>query len=170
MQGPMKVAQAGKKAGKQVLGTDVAQGVVEAVVDKLGEITVEKADDIAGSVKDRAAKAGGRRPTASRSKTPSRKKQTAKKQTAKKRTRQEDLREEDLREEVDGQEAVRDEEVSAKKTTAKKSTAKRSSSKRPARKKSAPRSRHRGSARSSRSIVARRKVRAGEDSNLRPAD
>ena len=84
MQGTKNVARAGKKAGKQVLGTDVAQGVVEAVVDKLEEITVEKADDIAGSVKDRAAKAGGRRrATASRSKTPSRKKQTSKKQTAK---------------------------------------------------------------------------------------
>ena len=55
MQGPKKIADAGKEAGKKVLATDTAQGVVEAVVDKLEEIAVEKADDVAATVKDRAA-------------------------------------------------------------------------------------------------------------------
>ncbi len=88
MKGPTKIADAGKEAGKKVLATDTAQGVVEAVVDKLEEITVDKADDVAATVKDRAAKAGGRSP----------KRSTAKKSSAKK------SRPRSLGQEVDGQE------------------------------------------------------------------
>ena len=62
MQGPKKIADTGKEAGKKVLATDTAQGVVGAVVDKLEEIAVDKADDVAATVKQKAAKAGGRLP------------------------------------------------------------------------------------------------------------
>ena len=85
MQGPKKIADAGKEAGKKVLATDAAQGVVGAVVDKLEEIAVDKADDVAATVKQKAAKAGGRslnRPSTK----PSAKKSTAKKPSAKKST------------------------------------------------------------------------------------
>ena len=50
------------RAGKKVLATDAAQGVVGAVADKMEEIAVDKADDAAEIVKEKAAKAGGRRP------------------------------------------------------------------------------------------------------------
>lgn len=40
-----------KKTGKKVLATDTAQGVVGAVVDKMEEIAVDKADDAADAVK-----------------------------------------------------------------------------------------------------------------------
>ena len=89
MDQPQKIAKAGKRVGKKVLATDAAQGVVEAVVDKLEEFAVDKADDVAEAVKDRAAKAGGRSPkratSGSRKKTGA-KKSTAKKSTAKKST------------------------------------------------------------------------------------
>jgi topoisomerase IA-like protein len=81
MQGPKKIADAGKDAGKKVLATDTAQGVVEAVVDKLEEITVDKADDVAATVKDRAAKAGGRSPKRSTAKKKSGARKTAAKKT-----------------------------------------------------------------------------------------
>ena len=110
MQGPKKIADAGKEAGKKVLATDTAQGVVGAVVDKLEEIAVDKADDVAATVKQKAAKAGGRSPKRPSSKKSGAKKSTAKKSTAKKST--------------------------AKKSTAKKSTAKRSTAKKSAAKKS----------------------------------
>ena len=90
MQGPKKIADAGKEAGKKVLATDTAQGVVGAVVDKLEEITVDKADDVAATVKQKAARAGGRspkRPTGKKSgakKSSGRKKPAAKKSGAKK--------------------------------------------------------------------------------------
>ena len=79
MQAPKKIADAGKDAGKKVLATDTAQGVVEAVVDKLEEIAVDKADDVAATVKDRAAKAGGRAPKRSTAKKSSAKKAPARK-------------------------------------------------------------------------------------------
>ncbi|MGZ5317852.1 MAG: hypothetical protein ACXWFT_05465 [Actinomycetota bacterium] len=96
MQGPKKIADAGKEAGKKVLATDTAQGVVGAVAD------------VAATVKQKAAKAGGRstkRSTSTKSgaKGTSAKKPTAKKPTGKKSTR--------------------------KKPTAKKSTAKKSRAK-----------------------------------------
>jgi hypothetical protein len=94
------------KAGKRVMATDTAQGVVGAVVDKVEEIAVDKADDVAANVKERAARAGGRKPprsTKSTAKKSTAKKSTAKKSTAKKST--------------------------AKKSTAKKSTAKKSTAK-----------------------------------------
>ena len=56
-------------AGKKVLATDAAQGVIGAVADKMGEIAVDKADDAAEIVKEKAAKAGGRRPSSRRSAT-----------------------------------------------------------------------------------------------------
>lgn len=85
MKGPTKIADAGKDAGKKVLATDTAQGVVEAVVDKLEEITVDKADDVAATVKDRAAKAGGRSPKRSTAKKSPAKKSPAKKSTGRKK-------------------------------------------------------------------------------------
>ena len=57
------------RAGKKVLATDAAQGVVGAVADKMEEIAVDKADDAAEVVKEKAAKAGGRRPNSRRSAT-----------------------------------------------------------------------------------------------------
>jgi DNA topoisomerase-1 len=54
-------------AGKRVLATDAAQGVIGAVADKMEEIAVDKADDAAEIVKEKAAKAGGRRPSSRRS-------------------------------------------------------------------------------------------------------
>ena len=54
------------RAGKKVLATDAAQGVVGAVADKMEEIAVDKADDAAEIVKEKAAKAGGRRPSSRR--------------------------------------------------------------------------------------------------------
>jgi topoisomerase IA-like protein len=56
-------------AGKKVLATDAAQGVVGAVADKMEEIAVDKADDAAEIVKEKAAKAGGRRLSSRRSAT-----------------------------------------------------------------------------------------------------
>jgi hypothetical protein len=91
MQGPKKIADAGKKAGKKVLATDTAQGVAGAVVDKLEEIAVDKADDMAATAKQKVAKAGGRSPTRSTStksgakKSSGRKKATAKKSTGRKK-------------------------------------------------------------------------------------
>ena len=57
------------RAGKKVLATDAAQGVVGAVADKMEEIAVDKADDAAEIVKEKAARAGGRRPSSRRSAT-----------------------------------------------------------------------------------------------------
>ena len=54
-------------AGKKVLATDAAQGVIGAVADKMEEIAVDKADDAAEIVKEKAARAGGRRPSSRRS-------------------------------------------------------------------------------------------------------
>lgn len=74
------------KAGKKVLATDTAQEVIGAVVDRLGEVAADKADDVAETVKEKAAKAGGRRkPVGSQSTagTPPGKKSTAKKSSAK---------------------------------------------------------------------------------------
>jgi hypothetical protein len=48
-----KVTEKVKKTGKKVLATDTVQGVVEAVVDKIEEIAVDKADDAAQAVKKR---------------------------------------------------------------------------------------------------------------------
>ena len=53
-------------AGKRVLATDAAQGVIGAVADKMEEIAVDKADDAAEIVKEKAAKAGGRGPSSRR--------------------------------------------------------------------------------------------------------
>src|SRR5678815_5181835 len=53
-------------AGKKVLATDAAQGVIGAVADKMEEIAVDKADDAAEIVKEKAARAGGRRPSSRR--------------------------------------------------------------------------------------------------------
>src|SRR4029453_7531935 len=53
-------------AGRKVLATDAAQGVIGAVADKMEEIAVDKADDAAEIVKEKAAKAGGRRPSSRR--------------------------------------------------------------------------------------------------------
>ena len=61
-----KMTETVKKTGKKVLATDTAQGVVGAVVDKMEEIAVDKADDAAEAVKEKAAKAAGRRPPSSR--------------------------------------------------------------------------------------------------------
>jgi hypothetical protein len=54
-------------AGKKVLATDAAQGVIGAVADKMEEIAVDKADDAAEIVKEKAARAGGRKPSSRRS-------------------------------------------------------------------------------------------------------
>jgi ribosomal protein S7 len=51
------------RAGKKVLATDTAQGAIGAVADKMEETTVDKTDDVAGIVKEKPAKAGGRRPS-----------------------------------------------------------------------------------------------------------
>jgi len=56
-------------AGKKVLATDAAQGVIGAVADKMEEIAVDKADDAAEIVKEKAARAGGRKPSSRRSAT-----------------------------------------------------------------------------------------------------
>jgi hypothetical protein len=74
-----KVTQPVAKAGKKILATDTAQGVIGVVVDKVEEIAVAKADDAAGAVKDKAATAAGRRK-------PSGKKSAAKRSGAKKST------------------------------------------------------------------------------------
>jgi ribonuclease E len=70
------------RAGKKVLATDAAQGVVGAVADKMEEIAVDKADDAAEIVKEKAARAGGRRPSSRRSATT--RKAGARKTTARK--------------------------------------------------------------------------------------
>ena len=70
------------RAGKKVLATDAAQGVVGAVADKMEEIAVDKADDAAEIVKEKAARAGGRRPSSRRSVTT--RKTGARKTTARK--------------------------------------------------------------------------------------
>ena len=77
------------RAGKKVLATDAAQGVVGVVADRMEEIAVDKADDAAEIVKEKAARAGGRRPS-SRSSATTRKagarKTTARKTGARKST------------------------------------------------------------------------------------
>jgi hypothetical protein len=80
-----KMTETVKKTGKKVLATDTAQGVVGAVVDKMEEIAVDKADDAAEAVKEKAARAGGRRPPSSRKKTTGRK-TTGRKTTGRKTT------------------------------------------------------------------------------------
>ena len=85
-----KVTQPVAKAGKKVLATDTAQGVIGAVVDKVEEIAVAKADDAAEVVKDKAATAAGRKKPSGKKSTAKRsgaKKSTAKKSTAKKSAR-----------------------------------------------------------------------------------
>jgi hypothetical protein len=106
MQQTKEMAKAGKRMGKKVIATDTAQDVVAVVVDGLEEVAVDKADDVAESVKTRAARAGGRSPKrASAGKTNARTpKKTAKKSTAKR--------------------------AGAKKSAARKSTAKKSTAKR----------------------------------------
>ena len=79
-----KMTETVKKTGKKVLATDTAQGVVGAVVDKLEEIAVDKADDAAEAVKEKAARAGGRRPLSSRKTTG--RKTTGRKTTGRKTT------------------------------------------------------------------------------------
>ena len=81
-----KAVRAGAKAGKKVLATDAAQSVVGTVVDRLERLVVDNADDVADTVKARAAKAGGRSPRKStgRKKTTARKSPTRKNTTARK--------------------------------------------------------------------------------------
>jgi hypothetical protein len=79
-----KMTETVKKTGKKVLATDTAQGVVGAVVDKMEEIAVDKADDAADAVKEKAARAGGRRPPSSRKTTG--RKTTGRKTTGRKTT------------------------------------------------------------------------------------
>ena len=81
-----KAVRAGAKAGKKVLATDAAQSVVGTVVDRLERLVVDNADDVADTVKARAAKAGGRSPRKStgRKKTTARKSPTRKDTTARK--------------------------------------------------------------------------------------
>ena len=79
-----KMTETVKKTGKKVLATDTAQGVVGAVVDKMEEIAVDKADDAAEAVKEKAARAGGRRPQPSRKTTG--RKTTGRKTTGRKTT------------------------------------------------------------------------------------
>ena len=86
MQGPKKIADAGKEAGKKVLATDTAQGVVGAVVDKLEEITVDKADDVAATVKQKAARVGDRSPKRSTGKKSGAKKSSGPKKSAAKKS------------------------------------------------------------------------------------
>lgn len=83
-----KAMRAGAEIGKKALATDAGQSVVGTVVDKVEEIVVDKADDVAGTVKARAAKAGGRSPRkpAGGKKTTGRKKTTARKKTAARRS------------------------------------------------------------------------------------
>jgi hypothetical protein len=108
------VTETVKKTGRKVLATDTAQGVVGAVVDKMEEIAVDKADDAADAVKEKAARAGGRRPPSSR-KSKASPKSTTRKSTARKST--------------------------ARKSTARKSTARKSTARKsPARKSTARRS------------------------------
>jgi hypothetical protein len=79
-----KAVKAGAKAGKKVLATDAGQKMVGTVVDTLEKVVVEKADDMAETVKTRAAKAGGRstRKPSTRKKTTARKKTTSRKKTS----------------------------------------------------------------------------------------
>jgi hypothetical protein len=88
-----KAVRAGAKAGKKVLATDAAQSVVGTVVDRLERLVVDNADDVADSVKARAAKAGGRSPRkatgrkkAAARKSPTRKKTTSRKPAGRKKT------------------------------------------------------------------------------------
>jgi DNA-binding protein HU-beta len=120
MQQTKEMAKAGKRMGKKVIATDTAQDVVAVVVDGLEEVAVDKADDVAESVKTRAARAGGRSPKrASAGKTNARtKKSTAKKSTPKKSTAK---------------------RAGAKKSAARKSTAKKSTARKAGAKKSAAR-------------------------------
>jgi hypothetical protein len=122
MQQTKEMAKAGKRMGKKVMATDTAQDVMAVVVDGLEEVAVDKADDVAESVKTRAARAGGRSPKrASAGKTNDRiPKKTAKKSTAKKSTAK----------------RTGAKRAGAKKSTAKKSTAKRAGAKKSAARKS----------------------------------
>jgi topoisomerase IA-like protein len=101
------------RAGRKVLATDAAQGVVGAVADKMEEIAVDKADDAAEIVKEKAARAGGRRPSSRRSATT--RKTGARKSTARKTGAR---------------------KTGARKSTARKTTARRGSRKPRARKRS----------------------------------
>jgi DNA-binding protein HU-beta len=126
MQQTNEMAKAGKRMGKKVMATDTAQDVMAVVVDGLEEVAVDKADNVAESVKTRAARAGGRSPKrASAGKTNARtpkkmaKKSTAKKSTAKKSTAKRA-----------GAKRAGAKRAGAKKSAARKSTAKKSTAKR----------------------------------------
>jgi DNA-binding protein HU-beta len=117
MQQTKEMVKAGKRMGKKVMATGTAQDVVAVVVDGLEGVAVDKADDVAESVKTRAARAGGRSPKrASAGKTNARTpKMTAKKSTAKRSTAK---------------------RATAKRATAKRAGAKKSASRKSTRKKS----------------------------------
>ncbi len=124
MQGPKKIADAGKEAGKKVLATDTAQGVVGAVVDKLEEITVDKADDVAATVKQKAARAGGRSPKRSTGKKSGAKKSGGRKKPATKKSAAKKSR---GRKKPAGKKSAAKKSSGRKKPAAKKSGAKKSS-------------------------------------------
>jgi hypothetical protein len=54
------------KAGKKVLAADTTQRVISAVADEMEEVVVDKADDAAEAIKEKAARAGGRKPPSSK--------------------------------------------------------------------------------------------------------
>jgi hypothetical protein len=121
------------RAGKKVLATDAAQGVVGAVADKMEEIAVDKADDAAEIVKEKAARAGGRRPSSRRSATT--RKAGARKTTARKTgARKTGTRKSTARKTGARKSTAR--KTGARKSTARKTTARTGSRKPRARKRS----------------------------------
>jgi hypothetical protein len=135
MQQTKEMVKAGKRMGKKVMATGTAQDVVAVVVDGLEGVAVDKADDVAESVKTRAARAGGRSPKrASAGKTNARTpKMTAKKSTAKKSTAKKSTAKKSTAKKSTAKKST------AKKSTAKKSTAKKSTARRAGAKKSGSR-------------------------------
>ncbi len=107
-----KVTKPVVKAGKKVLATDTAQGIIGAVVDKVEEIAVDKADDAAKAVKGKAAKVA--KPQAGRSEDEARQHPPGEEE----RTPRSRARQEEPCQEVDREAAP-----AKKKTTAKRSSA-----------------------------------------------
>ena len=57
-----KLAESVTEAGKQALASDTAQVVVGTIADKVQELALERAEGVSQTIKERAAKAGGREP------------------------------------------------------------------------------------------------------------
>ncbi len=111
------LARSAATAGKKVLAADTTQRVIGAVADEMEAITLDKADEAAEAVKEKAARAAGRRP-------PSPRKRATRKSTAKRTgTRKSTAKRTGTRKSTAKRTGTR--KSTAKRTGARKSTAKR---------------------------------------------